>query len=172
MQSLTKRTYGNLRNIAGLAAIAALAAGCCGSTTTRTAQYRAPAYAGGTYETTTTEAATPQPAPTAQVTATAGEKNMVVPLYQEQINVGKREEEAGSVRLKKIVRTETVNVPVELRHEEVVIDRDNNAKAGQSSALGQPFQQVRPSFCHGGDDNTRWRGAVPKQKGGEQKGRR
>ena len=140
MQSLTKRNYGNLRNIAGLAAVAALAAGCCGTTTTKTARYeRQPAYAGGTYETTTTEAAAPQPAPAPQ--ATVGEKNMVVPLYQEQVNVGKREEEAGSVRLKKIVRTETVNVPVELRHEEVVIDRDNNAKGGQNAALGQPFQE-------------------------------
>jgi uncharacterized protein (TIGR02271 family) len=66
---------------------------------------------------------------------------MVVPLYHEQVNVGKREVDAGSVRLKKVVRTETVNVPVDLRREEIVIDRENNASGAQTSALGQPFQE-------------------------------
>ena len=46
-----------------------------------------------------------------------------IPLTQEQVKVGKREVEAGGIRLKKIVRTETVNQPVELRREEAVIER-------------------------------------------------
>jgi uncharacterized protein (TIGR02271 family) len=124
-----------------MAAIATLAAGCCGTThTTKTAQYQRydtmPAYTGGT-ETETTTTTTTQPA---TAVTTSGTTNMVVPLYQEQVNVGKREVESGSVRLKKIVRTETVNVPVELRREEVVIDRDTTAKA-QGQAVGQPFQE-------------------------------
>jgi len=67
---------------------------------------------------------------------------MVVPLYQESVNVGKREVESGQVRLKKIVKTETVNVPVELRREEVVIDRDKNIGGPtQNQALAQRFQE-------------------------------
>src|SRR5215831_895555 len=138
MYPVTQRTYNSLRNLAALAAIATLAAGCCGTRTTKTASYQRydqmPAYTGGTEVETTTAA---QPAPV----ETAGATNMVVPLYQEQVNVGKREVESGSVRLKKIVRTETVNVPVDLRREEVVIDRDTTARATQGQALGQPFQE-------------------------------
>jgi uncharacterized protein (TIGR02271 family) len=37
--------------------------------------------------------------------------------------VGKREAEAGQVRLRKVVRTEQVDVPVELRKEDVVVER-------------------------------------------------
>jgi len=44
-------------------------------------------------------------------------------LSEEQLRIGKREVEAGGVRLRKIVRTEVVNQPVELRREEVVIER-------------------------------------------------
>jgi uncharacterized protein (TIGR02271 family) len=85
-----------------------------------------------------------QPAATGQTTSTqtTSTDNMVVPLYQESVNVGKREVDAGQVRLKKIVKTETVNVPVELRHEEVVIDRDKNATGtAQNQALGERFQE-------------------------------
>jgi uncharacterized protein (TIGR02271 family) len=46
-----------------------------------------------------------------------------VPLSEEQLQVGKRQVEAGQVRLRKVVRTETVEQPVELRREEVEIDR-------------------------------------------------
>jgi uncharacterized protein (TIGR02271 family) len=44
-------------------------------------------------------------------------------LHEEQIRVGKRQVETGGVRLKKIVRTETVNQPVELQREEIVVER-------------------------------------------------
>lgn len=46
-----------------------------------------------------------------------------VPLAEETLKVGKRTVEAGRVRLRKVVRTEQVNVPVELRKEDVVIER-------------------------------------------------
>ena len=37
--------------------------------------------------------------------------------------MGKRNVDAGAVRLRKIIRTETVNTPVELRREDVVVER-------------------------------------------------
>ena len=46
-----------------------------------------------------------------------------MPLTEEQVRVGKRTVDAGQVRLRKIVRTEIVNQPVEIRHEDVVIER-------------------------------------------------
>jgi uncharacterized protein (TIGR02271 family) len=44
-------------------------------------------------------------------------------LSEEQLRVDKREIDAGGVRLRKVIRTEVVNQPVELRREEVVIER-------------------------------------------------
>jgi uncharacterized protein (TIGR02271 family) len=44
-------------------------------------------------------------------------------LNEESVEVGKREVEAGGVRLRKIIRTETVNQPVELQREEIVVER-------------------------------------------------
>ena len=71
-------------------------------------------------------------------------QNTVIPLYGESLNVGKREVEAGAVRLRKIVRTETVNQPIELRHEEVVIDREPagaQTTASANETLNQQFQE-------------------------------
>lgn len=48
-------------------------------------------------------------------------------LAQEEVNIGKREVSAGRVRLRKVVRTEVVNQPVELRREDVVIERVDDA---------------------------------------------
>jgi uncharacterized protein (TIGR02271 family) len=44
-------------------------------------------------------------------------------LSREEVNIDKREVEAGGVRLRKIIRTETVNQPVELQREEIVVER-------------------------------------------------
>src|SRR6267378_4239333 len=114
--------------LTGLAALA-LAGGCCATRSSEHAYYsRTPAYVGATEEQT-------------QTTVQSGNESMVVPLYQESVNVGKREVDSGSVRLKKIVKTETVNVPVELRREEVTIDRQNGATGpGPNQVLAQPFQ--------------------------------
>jgi uncharacterized protein (TIGR02271 family) len=46
-----------------------------------------------------------------------------VKLSEEQLKVGKREVTAGGVRLRKIIRTEVVNQPVELKREELVVER-------------------------------------------------
>jgi uncharacterized protein (TIGR02271 family) len=52
-----------------------------------------------------------------------GREEARVQLSQEELKVGKRQVEYGAVRLRKIVRTETVNQPVELQREEIVIER-------------------------------------------------
>ena len=44
-------------------------------------------------------------------------------LHEEQLRVGKREVSAGEVHLHKTVHTEQVNVPVELRREDVTVER-------------------------------------------------
>ena len=53
----------------------------------------------------------------------AGREEARVQLTQEEVKVGKRQVEYGAVRLRKIVRTQTVNQPVELQREAIVIER-------------------------------------------------
>jgi uncharacterized protein (TIGR02271 family) len=67
----------------------------------------------------------------------AGREEATLQLGEERIVVGKREVEAGGVRLRKVVRTEVVNQPVELRREEVVIERvpADPARSGQSATF-------------------------------------
>jgi uncharacterized protein (TIGR02271 family) len=59
-----------------------------------------------------------------------------VELKEEEVKVGKREVEYGGVRLRKIIRTETVNQPVELQREEVVIERVPLDKTATSGEIG------------------------------------
>lgn len=61
-----------------------------------------------------------------------------VQLAEEQLQVGKRQVEAGRVQLRKVVRTEQVEQPVELRREEVDIER--LPASGQTPA-GTAFQE-------------------------------
>jgi uncharacterized protein (TIGR02271 family) len=118
------------RAITGLASLA-LVGGCCATRSGEHASYSRTAYAGGTVQEEQTQTSAVQ----------SGNENMVVPLYAESVNVGKREVDSGAVTLKKIVKTETVNVPVELRREEVVINRENGATGrGPNQVLAQPFQ--------------------------------
>ena len=73
-------------------------------------------------ESTAAKASTDTTRTTTARTATSGE-DIEVPLTEEEVKVGKRTVDAGQVRLRKIVRTEVVNQPVEIRHEDVVIER-------------------------------------------------
>jgi len=66
--------------------------------------------------------------------------NTVIPLYQEQVRAGTRQVEAGQVRIRKVVRTETVNQPVQVRREVVVVDREP-ASGQANQAQGQAFQE-------------------------------
>ena len=66
----------------------------------------------------------------------SGRETADIDLVEEQVKIGKRQVEAGGVRLRKIVRTETVNQPVELRREEAVIER----VPGQGQPAGKAFE--------------------------------
>jgi stress response protein YsnF len=46
-----------------------------------------------------------------------------IPLHEERVDVTKRQVDAGAVRLRKVVRTDVKEVPVELRRERVEIER-------------------------------------------------
>jgi stress response protein YsnF len=85
---------------------------------------------------------------------TIGQGQVSIPLYEEQIVVGTRPVEAGSVRLRKQVTTETVNQPVQIRRETLVVDREaasegqtslkdtgTGATAGTSGGISTPFEQ-------------------------------
>jgi uncharacterized protein (TIGR02271 family) len=72
----------------------------------------------------------------------ATQEGATVQLREEQIKVGKREVEAGGIRLRKVVRTETVNQPVELKREEIVVERVPGTQAGSKSQPGaQEFEE-------------------------------
>jgi stress response protein YsnF len=67
---------------------------------------------------------------------------IVIPLYQENVVVGKREVDAGTVHLRKVVHTETVNQPVELRHETLSINREaGEAQTAQAQNPEKAFQE-------------------------------
>jgi len=53
----------------------------------------------------------------------AGTDNQDITLSEEELRVGKRQVQAGQVRIRKVVRTEHVTEPVELRREDVEIER-------------------------------------------------
>jgi uncharacterized protein (TIGR02271 family) len=61
-----------------------------------------------------------------------------IQLSEEELQVGKRQVEAGRVRLRKVVRTERREVPVELRREEIEIERVN---ASGAAVPGNAFQE-------------------------------
>jgi uncharacterized protein (TIGR02271 family) len=56
-------------------------------------------------------------------TGAAAEGEIRVPVVEERLNVAKAPVEAGSVEVRKDVVSEQVNVPVELRREEVTVNR-------------------------------------------------
>jgi uncharacterized protein (TIGR02271 family) len=56
-------------------------------------------------------------------TRVANSDTVRVPVSEEQVSVGKREVEKGAVRIRKEVHTEVVNQPVELKREEVIVER-------------------------------------------------
>ena len=58
-----------------------------------------------------------------QQTAQTGQDRQSLTLSEEQLRVGTRPVEAGRARLRKVVRTERVQEPVELRRERVTVER-------------------------------------------------
>jgi uncharacterized protein (TIGR02271 family) len=73
-----------------------------------------------------------------------------VPLSEEQLQVGKREVEAGQARIRKVVRTEPVEEQVELRQEEIDIERVPVSEgtvpddAFQEQAIDVPVMREEP----------------------------
>ena len=70
---------------------------------------------------------------------TASSGSVTIPLYEESVAVGKREVDAGTVTIKKVVKTETVNQPVELRRETISIDRQPASGTASSADQSKAF---------------------------------
>jgi stress response protein YsnF len=118
----------------------ALIGGCCshGAGKGGTGYYSS--YEGTSENAAPATSAYAKPAETTATTATGSE--VVIPLYQENVAVGKREVDAGTVRIKKVVKTETVNQPVELRRETISIERVPAGSTAQNAPeQGKAFQQ-------------------------------
>ena len=60
-------------------------------------------------------------------------ENVTIPLAEERVVLGKREVEAGGIRLRKVIRTEVVHQPIELRREEIIIERVLGPEGGPSA---------------------------------------
>jgi stress response protein YsnF len=81
-----------------------------------------------------------QSSQTSAATQSSQDRNeVVIPLHEERLNVGKRTVDAGQVTIRKIVKTETVNQPIQLRHETLVIDREPSG--GQTGYSYSPSSQ-------------------------------
>jgi uncharacterized protein (TIGR02271 family) len=148
-----------IQRIAAASVLAALFTGCAShrGASGNSANY----YSGTTYSTTTSSSCDDKGSKAQAQGAQGGSEqfaensnsgeNTVIPLYKEELRVGKRTVEAGSVRLHKTVKTETVNEPVQLREESITVEREpagNNdsqsfsqSSQGQSGSLSEPFKE-------------------------------
>ncbi len=87
----------------------------------------------------------PRPAPPARAARptakVATDDTINVPVFEEQLVVGKQQEETGRVHLHKDVVEEQVSIPVTLRHEEVTVERVATTGQQMSEAdLANAFQ--------------------------------
>jgi len=131
-----KATLINRRlTLASVALVSIALAGCCTKHASSQSAYYSSAPSGGSAS---SQEYSYSSGPSTTIEASNG-TNTVIPLYKESLNVGKREVDAGSVTVKKIVKTETVNQPIELRHEEVVVERQPGT--GQVYDTTQAFQE-------------------------------
>ena len=87
---------------------------------------------------------------TQQQPAQSGEDQQNLTLAEEQLRVDTRPVEAGRARLRKVVRTERVSQPVELRREQVTVERvpangqEVPANAFQEQAIEVPLTREEP----------------------------
>jgi stress response protein YsnF len=86
-----------------------------------------------------------KPAPAAQPQQFQAGQEYAIPLHEEQMQVGKQQVKAGQVTLRKVVTTQTVSQPVELRRETLIIDRSGAGQAAVSAApsASAPQQQAQ-----------------------------
>lgn len=68
------------------------------------------------------------------------ENEVVIPLHEERMNVGKRAVDSEQVTIRKVVTSEQVTQPVELRKETLSIEREP-AGASREATGAQPFQE-------------------------------
>jgi uncharacterized protein (TIGR02271 family) len=127
-----------------------LASGEAGTTETRGTTSTADRYEGTAgYGDRATGMTGPTDTTGTDMTGDTGERDLT--LSEEQLNVGKRAVEAGQVRLRKVVRTEHQEVPVELKREEVEIERipaeqvsGDAGDAFQDETIDVPLMQEEP----------------------------
>ena len=136
----------NSQIIVSTLGVAALAAGCSSENTggSYTAS-SAPPYSentavGGTAET--------QESTSAQASSAQTSGTQTIPLYKEQVNVGTRQVPSGTVTLRKVVKTETVNEPVTLQRETVVISRQPSSTGAEPGAQAFQNQQITIPLHH------------------------
>jgi uncharacterized protein (TIGR02271 family) len=110
-----------------IASSVALINGCCTSHKGGSAYY-------SSYE-------SPAPAPTPEAKPATETGSVTIPLYEESVAVGKREVDAGTVTIKKVVKTETVNQPIELRRETISIDRQPASGTAQNVDQSKAFTE-------------------------------
>jgi uncharacterized protein (TIGR02271 family) len=135
-----------LTHVAGIVSVAGLLAACAtnrhytAENTSDPCATRQTAYNSTAYEASGAQAEA-MPAEQGQIESTQAQGNQVaIPLYEERVNVGKQEI-PGQVQIRKYTTTETVNVPVQLRHEHVVVERvPAGGQSSQSQWSGAPFQ--------------------------------
>lgn len=79
-----------------------------------------------------------------------GESEVRIPVHEEELQVGKRQVQAGQVHVHKVVRSEHQDVPVELRREDVEIERvpaagdEVSDKAFQAQEINVPVNREEP----------------------------
>ena len=71
---------------------------------------------------------------------------VVIPLHEEQLTVGKRTVDAGQVTIRKIVTTETVSQPVQLRRETADVVNFQLVEGRPGRALEQRFDVAPVTF--------------------------
>jgi uncharacterized protein (TIGR02271 family) len=137
----------NTQVIVSTLGVAALAAGCSSENTGGSyASSSAPPYSentavGGTAE--TQESTSSAQASTAQTSGT-----QTIPLYKEQVNVGAQRVQDGQVTIRKVVKTETVNQPVTLTKETLVIDRQPSSTGAEPGAQAFQNQEITIPLHH------------------------
>ena len=84
--------------------------------------------------------ASPPPAPPAAVQPAEpiSQNEVVIPLHEETVTVGKRTVDAGQVTIHKKVTKEVINQPVELRSESLMITREPAGAAAAPSSSATP----------------------------------
>jgi len=93
-----------------------------------------------------------QPSQSSQ--ASEDRNEVSIPLHEEQVSIGKTTVDAGQVTIRKIVTTETVSQPVQLRRESLVIDREGAGAKGSAATSSTSSSNWQP-----GADNASQSGA-------------